>query len=87
VVRLFNPSDATLKTAVRLNEGWSQAKVQSPVERVQAEFKLPGKGKAFAKVRTTDLEELAKKDLSMDKDGWVNIEVTKKKIMTIEFLP
>ena len=53
VIRIFNPFDETRAGALRLNGGFSgPQEVQSPVERVQAEFKLPaGKGKPLANGR------------------------------------
>ncbi len=89
IVRLFNPSDSTINSAIRLNGGYSgPTHTQSPVERVQAEFALPkDKGMQWNRVRVVSLEELPERDLVMDDEGWVNFEITKKKILTLEFLP
>ena len=89
IVRLFNPFDKTIFAGVRLNGGFTGPGVtQSPVERVQAEFALPeNKGSKWSKVRKVTLEEVPQEDLKIDSDGWVNLEITRKKIMTIEFLP
>lgn len=37
-------------------------------------------------VRIVNLEELPEKELAMDGDGWCNIEMSPKKILTLEFL-
>lgn len=89
VVRLFNPSGEKQTGTLRLNGGHTEPlKVQSPVERVQSEFALPtGKGKKWQKVRLVTLEETPERDLAMDKDGWVNFEIGRKQILTLEFLP
>jgi hypothetical protein len=89
VVRLFNPSNEKQIGTLRLNGGQTgPLKVQSPVERVQSEFALPAdKGQPWQKVRLVTLEETPVRDLSMDKDGWVKIEIGKKQILTLEFLP
>ncbi|MGE5775855.1 MAG: glycoside hydrolase family 38 C-terminal domain-containing protein, partial [Chloroflexota bacterium] len=89
VVRLFNPSGEKKTGMLRLNRGQTgPLKVQSPVERVQSEFALPAeKGQPWQKVRLVTLEELPERDLTMDKDGWVNFEIGRKQILTLEFLP
>ena len=89
IVRLFNPFDKTVKGAVRLNRGFTGPTTPpSPVERIMADFALPAaKSKKWTLVRTVTLEEIPEKDLKMDADGWVNVEMGKKKILTIEFLP
>ena len=88
VVRLFNPYDLTIKNSIRLNDGFTGSQsIQSPVERVRDEFELPkGKGRKWSGVRLVNLEELPESDLKMDDEGWVNFEITKKKILTIEFI-
>ena len=89
VVRLFNPFDETIHAAVRLNGGYGGPGVtQSPVERLKAELALPsGSFKQWRKARHVTLEEIPERDLPIGKDAWVKFEITKKKIMTIEFLP
>ena len=87
VVRLFNPSDKTVKNAIRLNGGVAPIeKVQSPVERQKAEFELPAySGKKWNEVKLVTLEELDDKPLKTDADGFVEFEITGKKILTIKF--
>jgi hypothetical protein len=89
VVRLFNPYEETHKTSLRLNGGYcGPFDVQSPVERLQAEYALPeGKGRPWQKVRLVSLEETPGENIPMDKNGWVKLEIGKKKIVTLEFLP
>lgn len=88
IVRLFNPFDKTIHSSIRLNGGnTGPEKLQSPVERLMSEFELPNdKGHSWKKVQEVTLEELPVKDLVIDDNGWVNFEITKKKILTIEFL-
>jgi len=98
VVRLFNPSDNTVKAAIRLNNGLAPiTKTQSPLERQKAEFELPAYGgKKWSAVKIVTLEELdAGRDafgaplpfpaLSLKDDGFVDFEITGKKILTIKF--
>ncbi len=89
VVRLFNPFERTVAARIRLNSGRTgPMKIQSPVERLKAEYALPkGKGRKWKKVRLVTLEEVPEKNLKPNADGWVSFEITKKKIMTVEFLP
>ncbi len=89
VVRLFNPSDKTVKGAIKFNRGLTGPTTPpSPVERIMADFALPAaKSKKWSSIRSVTLEEAPEKDLKMDADGWVNVEMGKKKILTIEFLP
>jgi hypothetical protein len=89
VVRLFNPFDKTVKGDVRLNRGLiGPTTPPSPVERIMADFALPAaKSKKWSSIRSVTLEEVPEKDLKMAADGWVNVEIGKKKILTIEFLP
>ena len=88
VVRLFNPSDKVVKNAIRLNGGIAPIdKPQSPVERQQAEFELPAySGKAWKEVKLVTLEELDDKPLTLNADGFVDFEITGKKILTIKFV-
>jgi len=89
VVRLFNPSDETVKASIRLNGGLAPiGKVQSPLERQKAEYALP----AYGKKKWSDalLVSLEEKDvglpkISMKADGFAEFEITKKKILTIKF--
>ena len=61
---------------------------QSPVERQAANFALPaGTGRTWSKARLVDLEENEMEVLPLDSDGAVALDVTKKKIVTLEFLP
>jgi mannosylglycerate hydrolase len=89
IVRLFNPSNEKQAGTLRLNAGQTgPLKIQSPVERVAAEFTLPAdKGQPWEKVRLVTLEEIPEKDLAVDKDGWVKFEIGRKQILTLEFLP
>jgi hypothetical protein len=88
-VRLFNPFDKSIQGKLRLNGGFGGPGCnQSPIERLQAEFALPsGHGRKWRKVRLVTLEELPDRDLNLDKDGWVSFNITKKKILSFEFLP
>ncbi len=87
IVRLFNPSDKTVKNSIRLNGGIAPIEVtQSPVERQQAEFKNPEySGKAWNEAKLVTLEELDDKPLAINSDGFVDFEITGKKILTIKF--
>jgi mannosylglycerate hydrolase len=89
IVRLFNPFDRTISARIRLNGGLGgPLNIQSPLERQNAEYALPGsKGRKWNKVRLVTLEELPEKDLKIDAKGWSEFEITKKKIVTIKFLP
>ena len=88
VIRLFNPSDKTIKNKIRLNGGIAPIeKPQSPVERQMAEFELPAySGKKWKEVKLVTLEELDSAPLTMDADGFVDFEITGKKILTIKFV-
>ncbi len=87
IVRLFNPTDGALSGKVRLNGGMAPPAAQSPVERQAVNFALPADtGRAWSKARLVDLEESETEVLPLDADGAVALEVTKKKIVTIEFL-
>jgi mannosylglycerate hydrolase len=89
IVRLFNPSGKALNAALRINGGFAgPQEVQSPAERVQAEFALPEvKGNKWSMIRLVTLEELPTKELKMDEQGWINFDITGKKILSFEFLP
>ena len=88
VVRLFNPSDKVIKNSIRLNGGIAPIeKTQSPVERQKAEFELPGySGKKWAKAELVSLEEKDISQLTIGTDGFVDFEITGKKILTIKFI-
>ena len=88
VVRLFNPTDSMQSGKILLNGGMGPPAAQSPVERQAANFALPADtGKTWGTARLTDLEENETELLELDADGSVSLDVTKKKIVTVEFLP
>jgi mannosylglycerate hydrolase len=90
IVRIYNPFEKTISGSIRLNGGLAGVTtVPSPVERITAEYALPqtDKNKKWNHIRLVNLEEIPQRDLAMDADGWVNLEIGKKKILTIEFLP
>ena len=88
VVRLFNPTADTLAGKVRLNGGLAPPEPHSPVERQAADYALPGStGRNWSKARLVDLEELEIEELPLDDEGAVSLEITRKKIVTLEFLP
>jgi len=88
VVRLFNPTEGTLSGKVSLNGGLVPPAPLSPVERQAVDYALPkATGKQWSKVRIVDLEELETASLPLDADGAVQVDVTRKKIVTLEFLP
>lgn len=88
VVRLFNPTDTTLSGTVRLNRGITPPAAHSPVERQAAAGALPAAtGKPWNTARFVDLEENEIEALVIDPSGGVRIDVTPKKIVTIEFAP
>ncbi len=88
VVRLFNPSDKTVKNSVRLNGGIAPIeKAQSPLERQKAEFELPAySGKMWKEVKLVSLEEKDLEPLTLNKDGFADFEITGKKILTVKFV-
>jgi hypothetical protein len=87
ILRLFNPTDRTLSGKVSLNGGMVPPKALSPVERQAADFALPANtGKKWSKVRLVNLEENEIEPLKMKADGSVKLDITKKKIVTIEFV-
>ncbi len=87
VVRLFNPSDNAKTTKIRVNGGIAPIdKAQSPVERQIAEFELPAyTGKKWSSAKLVSLEEKDIADLAIDDNGFVEFEITGKKILTIKF--
>jgi len=89
VVRLFNPSGKTVLNSIRLNEGLAgPGRPQSPVERLEAELALPlSRGEPWSTVRVVDLEESPVRNLSMNRTGWVDFEIGKRAILTLEFIP
>ncbi|MDD4690383.1 MAG: glycoside hydrolase family 38 C-terminal domain-containing protein [Eubacteriales bacterium] len=88
IVRLFNPGTKTAKNKIRVNGGFAAIPAtQSPIERQMVDYRLPqANGTKWSKARLVTLEELPEKDLTIDKDGWVEVEITPKKIYTIELL-
>ena len=87
IVRIFNPFDQTVSASLRLNGGFSGSTAnKSPVERVQSEFMLLPGNQRWSRVQAVTLEEIPEKVLEMDSDGWVTFEITKKRILTFEFL-
>jgi len=90
VIRLFNPSDKTVNASIRLNGGFAPVrKIQSPVERQKAEYKLPSHNtKKWNKVMLVSLEELEAglPKISQGSDGFVKFKITGKKILTIKFI-
>jgi hypothetical protein len=88
IVRLFNPTDGTLGGRICLNGGMTPPAAQSPVERQAADFALPtDTGRKWSRARLVDLEENEIEEIPLDADGAVSLDVTKKKIVTLEFLP
>lgn len=87
VIRLFNPSGKTIKNAVRINGGLKAVKeVQSPIERQSKDFRLPDFNcDSWESVNLISLEEIALQELILDADGWVDFEITGKKIQTLLF--
>ena len=87
VVRLFNPSDKTVKNAISLGGGIAPIeKAQSPVERQAAEFELPEySGNKWSCAKLVSLEEKDIAPLSIDSEGFAEFEITGKKILTIKF--
>ena len=88
VVRLFNYGDKVIKNSIRLNKGLAPIeKVQSPCEREAAEWYLPPyDGKMWGSCSIVNLEELHESDLKVGKDGFVDFEITPKKILTLKFV-
>jgi len=88
VVRLFNPTRRTLSSKVRLNGGQVPPDAFSPVERQARNFALPADtGKTWSKAQLVNLEEEEIEALTLDADGAVSLDITKKKIVTIKYLP
>ena len=87
MVRLFNPSDETVKASIRLNGGLAPiTKTQTPLQRQKAEFELPAYGdKKWGAVKLVTLEEKYISDLQFGGDGFVDFEITGKKILTVKF--
>jgi alpha-mannosidase len=86
-VRLFNPSDKTIKNAIRLNSGVAPiTKTQSPLERQQAAFELPAySGQPWRNAVLASLEEKEISRLDIGPDGFAPFEITGKKILTVIF--
>ncbi len=88
VVRLFNPTDTTRRGTIRLNRGMAPPAPQSPVERQAAHGALPAAtGRAWRSARLVDLEENESATLALDAHGAVSVDLTPKKIVTLEFVP
>lgn len=89
VVRLFNPLGETVRGRIRLNGGRGIAPgAGSPVERLQQSFRLNGsRDQAWSVVRRVTLEEAHEEDLAVDHDGWVPVELGRKQIVTVAFMP
>jgi hypothetical protein len=87
VMRVINPSGRTVRGRLRLNGGQAPAdSIASPVERLQADFALPGRScKPWGCARELSLEELPRQDLVMDSEGWVSLEAGPKQILTVLF--
>lgn len=86
IVRLFNPLNKSVGNAIRVNGGYTGPSVQSPVDRRRADESLPkGRGRKWKTVRMVTLEELPMKKLGMDKSGWVQLNIGRKEIVTLEF--
>ena len=88
IIRLFNPYCEIVKTKLRFNGGFANnPDVPSPVERLKADMALPGTfSKKWSSVKRVTMEELPENDLKLDNDGWVKLEVSSKKILTLEFV-
>ena len=86
--RLFNPASSIITANIRLNGGKAtSSKLSSPVERLQKEMALDGTSNLpWQTARLVNLEEHPEKELALDSNGWCNIIMTPKKILTIEFL-
>jgi mannosylglycerate hydrolase len=87
VLRLFNPSDKAVKNAVRVNGGLAAAgEIQSPIERQSVDFRLPGfNSSVWKSVNLATLEEIPGEEMAIGADGWVDFEITGKKIITLLF--
>lgn len=87
IIRLFNPFTRSIKTKIRLNQGMANNQpVQSPVDRIKAALALPaGLNQKWTNVQEVTLEETPVKHLQLDKNGWVDIEMAPKKILTVKF--
>jgi alpha-mannosidase len=88
VIRLFNPSDNTVNASLRLNGGLAPIeRTQSPIERQKAEFALPSYGeKKWSEAKIVSLEEKDVAPLAVKDDGFVDFEITGKKILTIKLV-
>lgn len=86
-VRLFNPTHGTVSTRVRLNGGRAgSTRTPSPVERQREDMALPGgSAEPWRSARIVTLEEKPLKDLVLDSDGWVAVDLGRKQIVTLEF--
>lgn len=89
VVRLFNPLSKTLSVKLRLNGGKKASLAEmSPVERLRENMTLPGtSSENWTRARMVTLEEVPEKNIPLNPDGSCLVEMTPKKIVTVEFLP
>lgn len=87
IVRLFNPSDSTVKSKISLNGGTAPIETpQSPIERQKAELELPAySGKRWSSVKLVTLEEKEIEEKEINADGSVDFEITGKKLLTFAF--
>ena len=85
---ILNQTDDAIDARVRLNGGRGPAAVQSPVERLQNHMALPTEtGAPWAGAQEVSLEEVPGRDLEIDGDGWVKLEIVGKRIATVRFRP
>ena len=87
IVRLLNPYDKAVQGKIRFNQGMAdRPPLTSPVERIKAELTLPERAnKPWSSIREVTLEETPLDALTMDKNGWFDITIAPKKIMTVKF--
>ena len=85
--RLLNPSSETVKNRIRFNGGIAEiSDKQSPIERQVHSFELPcTENRKWASVKKVTLEELSETELSVDTNGWCDVEVTPKQIYTLKY--
>ena len=88
IVRILNQTDDAIDARVRLNGGRGPAAVRSPVERIQNNMALSAEaGAPWAGAQEMSIEEIPTRDLEIDGDGWVKLEIVGKRIATIRFRP
>lgn len=88
VVRLLNPGDGVRRTRVRLGQGHAGPPAgTSALEHAAAEGALPADpGAKWREVRLVTLEEQPLEELVVDADGWVEVTVPARRIVTVEFV-